>query len=144
MSKIIDKVTYIIADLFIEQLNTNNLDYIETFIDNNLNNQIIIETISNQLLNNNVSENEIIIKNEYQYTIYKAIQLYKEHFNYNELINLLDNNDEDDTNKNEKYFYVKLALGIIYDDIINNYNLKEDILEVIIRHFEDEDENEDI
>jgi hypothetical protein len=139
MSKIIDKATYIIADLFIEQLNTNNLDNIKTIIDNNLNNQIIIETITNELLNNDVRENEIIIKNEYQYTIYKAIQIYKENFNYNELINLLDNNDEDHENKNEKNFYVKLALGIIYDDIITNYNLKEDILDVILIHFEEKD-----
>lgn len=149
MGDIIDNSIYIIVDLLKNKMDESNYNDIKTFINNNLNNDIIKETIYNQLLKNDISYNENIIINEYKSSFFYAIQIYKEHFNNNELtelIELLCNKTYDidyivshyNPNKNEVMFYAKLALAIIYDDFINNYDY-EDIIFKQLTMKDDED-----
>ena len=153
MGHIIDNSIYIIVDLLKNKMDENNYNDIKTFINNNLNNDIIKETIYNQLLNNDISYNENIIINEYKSSFFYAIQIYKEHFNNNELtelIELLCNKTYDidyivshyNPNKNEVMFYAKLALAIIYDDFINNHNYEERIINHLTRNDDDDDDDD--
>ena len=149
MGHIIDNSIYIIVDLLKNKMDESNYNDIKTFINNNLNKDIIKETIYNQLLKNDISYNENIIINEYKSSFFYAIQIYKEHFNNNELtelIELLCNKTYDidyivshyNPNKNEVMFYAKLALAIIYDDFINNHE------ERIINHLTRNDDDDDL
>ena len=157
MGHIIDNSIYIIVDLLKNKMDESNYNYndIKTFINNNLNKDIIKETIYNQLLKNDISYNENIIINEYKSSFFYAIQIYKEHFNNNELtelIELLCNKTYDidyivshyNPNKNEVMFYAKLALAIIYDDFINNHNYEERIINHLTRNDDDDDDDDDL
>jgi hypothetical protein len=150
MGHIIDNSIYIIVDLLKNKMDESNYNDIKTFINNNLNKDIIKETIYNQLLKNDISYNENIIINEYKFSFFYAIQIYKEHFNNNELtelIELLCNKTYDidyivshyNPNKNEVMFYAKLALAIIYDDFINNYDYENRIINHLTRNDDDDD-----
>ena len=150
MGHIIDNSIYIIVDLLKNKMDESNYNDIKTFINNNLNKDIIKETIYNQLLKNDISYNENIIINEYKSSFFYAIQIYKEHFNNNELtelIELLCNKTYDidyivshyNPNKNEVMFYAKLALAIIYDDFINNYDYENRIINHLTRNDDDDD-----
>ena len=152
MGHIIDNSIYIIVDLLKNKMDESNYNDIKTFINNNLNKDIIKETIYNQLLKNDISYNENIIINEYKSSFFYAIQIYKEHFNNNELtelIELLCNKTYDidyivshyNPNKNEVMFYAKLALAIIYDDFINNHNYEERIINHLTRNDDDDDDD---
>ena len=152
MGDIIDNSIYIIVDLLKNKMDESNYNDIKTFINNNLNKDIIKETIYNQLLKNDISYNENIIINEYKSSFFYAIQIYKEHFNNNELtelIELLCNKTYDidyivshyNPNKNEVMFYAKLALAIIYDDFINNHNYEERIINHLTRNDDDDDDD---
>ena len=152
MGHIIDNSIYIIADLLKNKMDESNYNDIKTFINNNLNKDIIKETIYNQLLKNDISYNENIIINEYNSSFFYAIQIYKEHFNNNELtelIELLCNKTYDidyivshyNPNKNEVMFYAKLALAIIYNDFINNHNYEERIINHLTRNDDDDDDD---
>ena len=152
MGHIIDNSIYIIVDLLKNKMDESNYNDIKTFINNNLNKDIIKETIYNQLLKNDISYNENIIINEYKSSFFYAIQIYKEHFNNNELtelIELLCNRTYDidyivshyNPNKNEVMFYAKLALAIIYDDFINNHNYEERIINHLTRNDDDDDDD---
>ena len=154
MGHIIDNSIYIIVDLLKNKMDESNYNDIKTFINNNLNKDIIKETIYNQLLKNDISYNENIIINEYKSSFFYAIQIYKEHFNNNELtelIELLCNKTYDidyivshyNPNKNEVMFYAKLALAIIYDDFINNHNYEERIINHLTRNDDDDDDDDD-
>ena len=151
MGHIIDNSIYIIVDLLKNKMDESNYNDIKTFINNNLNKDIIKETIYNQLLKNDISYNENIIINEYKFSFFYAIQIYKEHFNNNELtelIELLCNKTYDidyivshyNPNKNEVMFYAKLALAIIYDILINNYDYEDRIFKHLTYYY---DENTD-
>jgi hypothetical protein len=151
MGHIIDNSIYIIVDLLKNKMDESNYNDIKTFINNNLNKDIIKETIYNQLLKNDISYNENIIINEYKFSFFYAIQIYKEHFNNNELtelIELLCNKTYDidyivshyNPNKNEVMFYAKLALAIIYDDFINNYDYENRIINHLTRNDDDDDD----
>jgi hypothetical protein len=151
MGHIIDNSIYIIVDLLKNKMDESNYNDIKTFINNNLNKDIIKETIYNQLLKNDISYNENIIINEYKSSFFYAIQIYKEHFNNNELtelIELLCNKTYDidyivshyNPNKNEVMFYAKLALAIIYDDFINNYDYENRIINHLTRNDHDDDD----
>ena len=151
MGHIIDNSIYIIVDLLKNKMDESNYNDIKTFINNNLNKDIIKETIYNQLLKNDISYNENIIINEYKSSFFYAIQIYKEHFNNNELtelIELLCNKTYDidyivshyNPNKNEVMFYAKLALAIIYDDFINNYDYENRIINHLTRNDDDDDD----
>ena len=155
MGHIIDNSIYIIVDLLKNKMDESNYNDIKTFINNNLNKDIIKETIYNQLLKNDISYNENIIINEYKSSFFYAIQIYKEHFNNNELtelIELLCNKTYDidyivshyNPNKNEVMFYAKLALAIIYDDFINNHNYEERIINHLTRNDDDDDDDDDL
>lgn len=155
MGDIIDNSIYIIVDLLKNKMDESNYNDIKTFINNNLNKDIIKETIYNQLLKNDISYNENIIINEYKSSFFDAIQIYKEHFNNNELtelIELLCNKTYDidyivshyNPNKNEVMFYAKLALAIIYDDFINNHNYEERIINHLTRNDDDDDDDDDL
>lgn len=150
MGDIIENSIYIIVDLLKNKMGENNYNDIKTFINNNLNKDIIKETIYNQLLKNDISYNENIIINDYKYSFFYAIQIYKQHFNINqltELIELLCNKTYDidyivshyNPNKNEVMFYAKLALAIIYDDFINNYDYEDRIITYLTRNDDDDD-----
>ena len=152
MGHIIDNSIYIIVDLLKNKMDESNYNDIKTFINNNLNKDIIKETIYNQLLKNDISYNENIIINEYKSSFFYAIQIYKEHFNNNELtelIELLCNRTYDidyivshyNPNKNEVMFYAKLTLAIIYDDFINNHNYEERIINHLTRNDDDDDDD---
>ena len=156
MGDIIDNTIYIIVNLLKNKMGENNYndDDIKTFINNNLNNDIIKETIFNQLLKNDMSYNINIIKNEYEYNFFDAIQIYKKHFNnneLNELIDLLCNKTFDIDyyvshyypNKNELMFYAKLTLAIIYDDFINNQQYENIIFKDLKKKDEDDKDDED-
>ena len=151
MGHIIDNSIYIIVDLLKNKMDESNYNDIKTFINNNLNKDIIKETIYNQLLKNDISYNENIIINEYKSSFFYAIQIYKEHFNNNELtelIELLCNKTYDidyivshyNPNKNEVMFYARLALAIIYDDFINNYDYENRIINHLTRNDDDDDD----
>ena len=153
MGHIIDNSIYIIVDLLKNKMDESNYNDIKTFINNNLNKDIIKETIYNQLLKNDISYNENIIINEYKSSFFYAIQIYKEHFNNNELtelIELLCNKTYDidyivshyNPNKNEVMFYAKLALAIIYDDFINNYDYENRIINHLTRNDDDDDDDD--
>jgi len=155
MSEIIDNTFYIIVDLLKDKIGKNNYnnDDIKTFINDNLNNDIIKETIYNQLLKNDISYNINIIENKYKYSFFNAIQIYKEHFNNNELTELIellcDKTYEIDyyvshynPNKNEVMFYANLTLAIIYDDFINNY--KDRIYEYLTQEDDENNNDEDL
>ena len=127
------------------------MNHFKTFINNNLNKDIIKETIYNELLKNDISYNENIIINDYKYSFFYAIQIYKQHFNNNELtelIELLCNKTYDidyivshyNPNKNEVMFYAKLALAIIYDDFINNYDYEDRIITYLTRNDDGDDD----
>lgn len=153
MGDIIQNSIYIIVDLLKNKMGENNYNDIKTFINNNLNKDIIKETIYNQLLKNDISYNENIIINDYKYSFFYAIQIYKQHFNNNELtelIELLCNKTYDidyivshyNPNKNEVMFYAKLALAIIYDDFINNYDYEDRIITYLTRNDDDDDDDD--
>lgn len=153
MGDIIQNSIYIIVDLLKNKMGENNYNDIKTFINNNLNKDIIKETIYNQLLKNDISYNENIIINDYKYSFFYAIQIYKQHFNNNELtelIELLCNKTYDidyivshyNPNKNEVMFYAKLALAIIYDDFINNYDYEDRIITYLTKNDDDDDDDD--
>jgi hypothetical protein len=75
-----------------------------------------------KLLSMSIRENKKTINNNYCYTIYKTIQIYKKWFDYNELNDLINNDDYLE-------YYAKLALSLIYNDFMmndryNNYKNK--------------------
>jgi hypothetical protein len=168
MSYIIDDIIFLIVDLFKNKMcenkyndddiktfiiNNYNDDDIKTFINNNLNKDIIKETIFNHLLKNDINDNKNIIINEYNYNFFDAIQIYKKHFNNNELTELIDllcNKTYDIDyivshyypNKNEVMFYAKLALAIIYDILINNYDYEDRIFKHLTYYYDDENTDE--
>jgi hypothetical protein len=134
----------------------NDDDYITTFINDNLINEINT-TIYNKLLSFTPDKNQKFIekyKNYYNgYNIFNYIHLYKKIYKDDEEFNelLMDNENyfkySEDllynmTNEKELKFFAKLALVIIYDDIINNEkklnNLKDDIKDYIKNYDEDE------
>jgi hypothetical protein len=43
-------------------------------------------------------------------------------------------------NKNEVMFYANLALSIIYDDFINNYDYEDRIFKHLTHYFDDEED----
>jgi hypothetical protein len=114
-------------------------------------------TIYNKLLSFTSDKNQKFIENckKYNgYNIFGCIHLYKKYYKDDEEFNelLMDSENyfkycEDlyynDTNEKELKFFAKLALVIIYDDIINNEknlnNLKDDIKKYII-NYDNEDE----
>ncbi len=141
----------------IDRTKINDDDYITTFINDNLINEINT-TIYNKLLSFTSDKNQKFIencKNYYNgYNIFGCIHLYKKYYKDDEEFNelLMDTENyfkysEDlfykDRNEKELKFFAKLALVIIYDDIINNEknlnNLKDDIKNYII-NYDNEDE----
>jgi hypothetical protein len=133
----------------IDRTKINDDNYITTFINDNLINEINT-TIYNKLLSFTSDENQKFIekcKNYYYgYNIFGCIHLYKKYYKYDEEFNelLMDSENyfkysEDllynDINEKELKFFAKLALVIIYDDIINNEkkinNLKDNIKDYI-------------
>ena len=149
MSNIIDDIIFLIVDLLKNKMCENNYnnDDIKTFITNNLNK----ETIFNHLLKNDINDNKNIIINEYNCNFFDVIQIYKQHFNNNELTKLIDllcNKTYDidyivshyNPNKNEVMFYANLALAIIYDILINNYDYEDRIFKHLTYYY---DENTD-
>lgn len=130
----------------IDRTKINDDDYITTFINNSLINEINT-TIYNNLLSFTSDKNQKFIENYCDgYNIFGCIHLYKKYYKDDEEFNelLMDTENyfkycEDlyynTTNEKELKFFAKLALGIIYDDIINNEknlnNLKDDIMDYI-------------
>jgi len=128
----------------IDRTKINDDDYITKFINDNLINEINT-TIYNKFLSFTSDKNQKFIencKNYNGYNIFGCIHLYKKYYKDDEEFNelLMDSENyfkycEDlyynDTNEKELKFFAKLALVIIYDDIINNEkklnNLKDDI-----------------
>jgi hypothetical protein len=129
----------------IDRTKINDDDYITTFINDNLINEINT-TIYNKLLSFTSDENQKFIENcknyHYGYNIFGCIHLYKKYYKDDEEFNelLMDNEDllYNDTNEKELKFFAKLALVIIYDDIINNEtkinDLKDEIKDYIINY----------
>jgi hypothetical protein len=134
----------------IDRTKINDDDYITTFINDNLINEINT-TVYNKLLSFTSNENQKFIENckkyYYGYNIFACIHLYKKYYKDDEEFNelLMDNENyfkysEDlsynDINEKELKFFAKLALIIIYDDIINNEkkinNLKDNIKDYIM------------
>ncbi len=168
MSNIIDDIIFLIVDLLKNKMCENNYnnddiktfisnnynnDDIKTFISNNLNKDIIKETIFNHLLKNDINDNKNIIINDYNCNFFDVIQIYKEHFNNNELTELIDllcNKTYDidyivshyNPNKNEVMFYANLALAIIYDIFINNYDYEDRIFKHLTYYYDDENTDE--
>lgn len=120
-------------------------NYISSFIDDNLLNEINT-TIYNKLLSFPINKHLEFIDNCKKYYIYNnilyCIHLYKKYYkDDNEFNELLMNNENyfkffedfyyNTTNEIELKFYSKLALAVIYDDIMNNEkklnNFKNDI-----------------
>lgn len=130
----------------------NDDNYIKSFINDNLHDEIMI-TIYNKLLSMSISENEEIINNNYCYTIYKTIQIYKKWFDYNELNDLIDNDDYLEyyiikDNDIELKYYAKLALSLIYNDFMMNdrYNNYKNKILVYIKDYinnKSDDDNDD-
>lgn len=134
----------------IDKTKINDDDYITTFINDSLITEINT-TIYNKLLSFTSDKNQKFIencKNYYNgYNIFGCIHLYKKYYKddaeFNEL--LMDTEDlyYNDINEKELKFFAKLALVIIYDDIINNEknlnNLKDDIMDYI-KNYNDDDE----
>lgn len=136
----------------IDRTKINDDDYVTTFINNNLINEINT-TIYKKLLSFTSDKNQKFIENcknyYYGYNIFGCIHLYKKYYKDDEEFNelLMDNENyfkysEDlyynDTNEKELKFFAKLALVIIYDDIINNEtkinDLKDEIKDYIINY----------
>jgi TRAP-type uncharacterized transport system substrate-binding protein len=123
----------------IDRTKINNKNYITTFINDNLINEINT-TIYNKLLSFTPDENQKFIENcknfYYGYNIVGCIHLYKKYYKDDEEFNelLMDSENyfkySEDllynytkkyySNEKELKFFAKLALVIIYDDIINN------------------------
>jgi hypothetical protein len=132
----------------IDRTKINDDDYITTFINENE----INTTIYNKLLSFTPDKNQKFIencKNYYNgYNIFACIHLYKKYYKDDEEFNelLMDSENyfkySEDTNEKELKFFAKLALVIIYDDIINNEkklnNLKDDIKDYINNYDNDE------
>ena len=134
----------------IDRTKINDDDYITTFINNSLITEIN-STIYNKLLSFTSDKNQKFIencKNYYDGYIHLYKKYYKDDEEFNEL--LMDTENyfkycEDlyykSTNEKELKFFAKLALVIIYDDIINNEknlnNLKDDIMDYI-KNYNDE------
>ena len=132
----------------IDRTKINDDDYITTFINDNLINEINT-TIYNKLLSFTSDKNQKFIencKNYNGYNIFGCIHLYKKYYKDDEEFNELLMDTEDllynDTNEKELKFFAKLALVIIYDDIINNEkkinNLKDYIKDYIKNYDNDE------
>ena len=140
----------------IDRTKINDDDYITTFINNSLITEIN-STIYNKLLSFTSDKNQKFIencKNYYNgYNIFGCIHLYKKYYKDDEEFNELLMDTENyfkysqdiyynTTNKKELKFFAKLALVIIYDDIINNEknlnNLKDDIMDYIKNYNDDE------
>ena len=129
----------------IDRTKINDDDYITTFINNNLINEINT-TIYKKLLSFTSDKNQKFIENcknhYYGYNIFGCIHLYKKYYKDDEEFNELLMDTEDllynDTNEKELKFFAKLALVIIYDDIINNEtkinDLKDEIKDYIINY----------
>jgi hypothetical protein len=140
----------------IDRTKINDDDYITKFINDNLINEINT-TIYNKLLSFTSDKNQKFIencKNYNGYNIFGCIHLYKKYYKDDEEFNELLMDTENyfkycqdlyynDTNEKELKFFAKLALVIIYDDIITNEknlnNLKDDIKNYII-NYDNEDE----
>jgi hypothetical protein len=140
----------------IDRTKINDDDYITKFINDNLINEINT-TIYNKLLSFTSDKNQKFIencKNYNGYNIFGCIHLYKKYYKDDEEFNelLMDNENYfkylkdlyyNDTNEKELKFFAKLALVIIYDDIINNEknlnNLKDNIKDYI-KNYDNEDE----
>ena len=93
--------------------------------------------IYNDLLNTSYSNVNDTIKS-YKMSVFETIVFYKKNYNFNDLLELIDNYINDDiyervftTNKNESKFNAKLAYALILDDIKTNYNIVDDIIEKI-------------
>ena len=127
----------------------NDDNYIKNFIDENLHNEIMT-TIYDKLLSMSIRENEDIIYNNYNYTIYKTIQIYKKWFDYNELNILIDNDDYlnneyyviNKNNEMELKYYAKLVLSLIYHDFMTDNKYKNNIL-VFIKDYINDHKNDD-
>jgi hypothetical protein len=131
-------------------------DYITTFINDNLINEINT-TIYNKLLSFSSDNNQNFIENSKNYyngyNIFACIHLYKKYYKDDEEFNelLMDSENyfkySEDTNEKELKFFAKLALVIIYDDIINNEkklnNLKDDIKDYINNYDNDDTDDTD-
>ena len=86
-------------------------------------------------------------------TIYKTIQIYKKWFDYNELNDLIDNDDYLEyyiikDNDIELKYYAKLALSLIYNDFMMNdrYNNYKNKILVYIKDYinnKSDDDNDD-
>ena len=135
----------------IDRTKINDDDYITTFINDNLINEINT-TIYNKLLSFTSDKKQKFIencKNYNGYNIFGCIHLYKKYYKDDEEFNELLMDSENyfkyynDTNEKELKFFAKLALVIIYDDIITNEknlnNLKYNIKNYIINYDEDEE-----
>jgi hypothetical protein len=135
----------------IDRTKINDDNYITKFINDNLINEINT-TIYNKLLSFTSDKNQKFIencKNYNGYNIFGCIHLYKKYYKDDEEFNELLMDSENyfkyynDTNEKELKFFAKLALVIIYDDIITNEknlnNLKDDIKNYII-NYDNEDE----
>ena len=134
----------------------DNNDYITTFINDNLLNEINT-TIYNKLLSFSSDKNQNFIENSKNYyngyNIFGCIHLYKKYYKDDEEFNelLMDSENyfkySEDTNEKELKFFAKLALVIIYDDIINNEkklnNLKDDIKDYINNYDNDDTDDTD-
>jgi hypothetical protein len=143
----------------IDRTKINDDDYITKFINDNLINEINT-TIYNKLLSFTSDKNQKFIencKNYNGYNIFGCIHLYKKYYKDDEEFNELLMDSENyfkycqdlyynDTNEKELKFFAKLALVIIYDDIINNEknlnNLKDDIKNYIINYDNDDEDEE--
>ena len=140
----------------IDKTKINDDNYITTFINNSLITEIN-STIYNKLLSFTTDENQKFIENckkYYEgYNILGCIHLYKKYYKDDEEFNELLMDTEkyfkysqeiyyNTTNEKVLKFFAKLALVIIYDDIINNEknlnNLKDDIMDYIKNYNDDE------
>jgi len=128
----------------IDRTKINDDNYITTFINDNLINEINT-TIYNKLLSFTSNKNQKFIENcknyYYGYNIFVCIHLYKKYYKDDEEFNENYFKYSEDlsynmTNEKELKFFAKLALVIIYDDIINNEkkinNLKDNIKDYIM------------
>ena len=139
----------------IDRTKINDDDYITKFINDNLINEINTN-IYNKLLSFTSDKNQKFIencKNYNGYNIFGCIHLYKKYYKDDEEFNelLMDSENyfkySEDTNEKELKFFAKLALVIIYDDIINNEkklnNLKDDIKDYINNYDNDDTDDND-
>lgn len=102
--KYISDIVYVLKEKY--DGNKNDDDYIKTFIDNNLNDKLYDEIIYNDLLNTSYSNVNDTIKS-YKMSVFETIVFYKKNYNFNDLLELIDNYINDDiyervftTNKN--------------------------------------------